>query len=53
MCVCVCVCVCVVCVCNCQKMGKPCREKVGEEGNDWPEKTWGGLQEGNEREELI
>ena len=49
MCVCVCVC---VCVSNCQKMGKPCREKVGEEGNDWPEKTWGGLQEGNERGEV-
>ena len=25
----------------CQKMGQPCREKVGEEGEDWPEKDMG------------
>ena len=29
------------------------REKVGEEGKDWPERTWGGLEEGNEREEVM
>ena len=33
----------------CQKMGQPFREKVGEEGKDWLERTWGALVEGNER----
>jgi hypothetical protein len=34
-------------------MGQPFREKVGEERNDWLERTWGGLEEGNERGELM